>query len=347
MGTPSGPGLGSCKRWMAALVGLCLLISPPTYAASDKLAVHPLVVPEVTEREELEYRRIFYAEVSRLQKNLAAQGAVKAFLKRVPHQTCVSAPDLNKCLADLAKRVKAKSALFVTLNPYPRIRLSGRLVRDTGEVRASAQNEYGKVPQKNSRDVVKRALRQFLAELRVGVPDVPSLVVGTLPQEKPNDSPVASAPPPVPPSVTAPERPPQESVPVPTAPPAQPEPMVGYVSEEGWSWQKSLGVGLVTAGVVGLGIGTYFKIRSSNSWNQFNSATSPGYLTPAELSNLRDIQSRAQSQGTAGNILLAGGGALAAGGLGLLIWEIARPKGEMVMSVAPMPGGLIVAGEFR
>jgi hypothetical protein len=333
---------------MPALVGFCSLISLPTHAASEKLAVHPLVVPEVTEREELEYRRIFYAEVARLQKNLVAPAAVRAFLKRLPHQTCISAPDLNKCLADLAKHVKAKSALFVTLNPYPRIRLAGRLVRSTGEVRSSAQNEYGKTPQKNARDAVKRAIRQFLAELRVGVPDVSPLVRGTLPQEKPSDSPVASTPAPSPPVSIAPGPPSEEPPPRPTAPPAQPEPTVSYISEEGWSWQKSVGVGLVTAGVVGLGLGTYFKIRSSNSWNQFNSTTSPGYLTPTELNNLRDIQSRAQNQGTAGNILLAGGGALAASGLGFLIWEIARPKGEvMMMSVAPMPGGVIVAGEFR
>src|SRR5258707_350063 len=348
MGTPISAGNGGWRtRWMPALVGLWSLISLPAHAASEKLAVHPLVVPEVTEREELEYRRIFYAEVARLQKSLVAPAAVKAFLKRVPHQTCVSAPDLGTCLADLAKHVKAKSALFVTLNAYPRIRLAGRLVRNTGEVRASAQNEYGKMPQKNARDAVKRAIRQFLAELRVGVPDVPPLVVGTLPQEKPRDSPVASAPPP--PVSIAPGPPSQEPLPRPTAPPAEREPTtVSYIPEEGWSWQKSVGVGLVTAGVVGLGIGTYFKIRSSNSWNQFNTTTSPGYLTPTEVNNLRDIQSRAQNQGRAGNILLAGGGALAASGLGFLIWEIARPKGEVVMmSVAPMPGGLIVAGEFR
>jgi hypothetical protein len=351
MGTPSRAGHGGWRtRWMLALVGLCSLISLSTRAAPEKLAVHPLVVREVTEREELEYRRIFYAEVVRLQKNVVAPAAVKAFLKRVPHQTCVSAPDLNKCLADLAKHVKAKSALFVTLNPYPRIRLAGRLVRDTGEVRASAQNEYGKLPQKNPREAVRRVLRQFLAELRVGVPDVPPLVVGTLPKEKSTDKPIVSAPPPAPspPVSVAPRPAPQEPLPLPTSPPAEPEPTtVGYVPEEGWSWQKSVGVGLATAGVVGLGLGTYFKIRSSHSWNEFNNTTSSGYLTPIELNNLRDIQSRAQSQGTAGNILLVGGGALTAGGLGLLIWEIARPKGETVVSVAPMPGGLIVAGEFQ
>ncbi len=350
MGTPSNAGHGGWRtRWMPALVGLCSLISLPTHAASEKLAVHPLIVPEVTEREELEYRRIFYAEVTRLQKNVVTPAAVKAFLKGLPHQTCVSAPDLNKCLADLAKHVKAKSALFVTLNPYPRIRLAGRLVRDTGEVRASGQNEYGRMPQKKAREVVKRALRQFLAELQVGVPDVPPLIVGTVPQEKSTDKPIVSAPQPAPspPVSTAPRPAPQEPLPLPTSPPAQPEPTVSYSPEEGWSWQKSVGVGLVTAGVVGLGVGTYFKIRSSNSWNQFNNTTSSGYLTPTQLNNLRDIQSRAQSQGTAGNILLAGGGALAASGVALLIWELARPKDQMGMSIAPMPGGLMVAGEFR
>src|SRR5260370_2729057 len=194
---------------------------------------------------------MFMAGVGGLVKSLVGRGGVKAFLKRVPHQTCVSAPDLEKCLADLAKHVKAKSALFVTLNAYPRIRLAGRLVRSPGEVRSSAQNEYGKTPQKNARDEVKRAIRQFLAELRVGVPDVPPLVRGTLPQEKPSDSPVASAPAPSPPISIAPGPPSEEPLPRPTGPPAQPEPTVSYISEEGWRWQKSVVVALVTAGVIG------------------------------------------------------------------------------------------------
>lgn len=351
MCTPSNAGQrGWHARWTPALAGLCSVISLSTHAASEKLAVHPLVVPEVTEREESEYRRIFSAEVARLQKNVATPAAVGAFLKRLPHHTCVTAPDLSKCLAELAQHAKAKSALFVTLNLYPRIRLSGRLVRDTGEVRSSGQNEFGKLPQKNARDGVRRALRQFLAELRVGVPDVPPLVVGTLPQPKVIDQPLVTAPQPEPspPVSIAPVPAPQEALPVPTSPPAQPEPTtVNYISEEGWSWQKSVGVGLATAGVVGLGLGTYFKIRSSNSWNEFNNTASTGYLTPSQLSNLRDIQSRAQSQGTTGNILLISGAVLAVSGAGFLVWEIARPKGQVVMSVAPMPTGLMVAGEFH
>src|SRR5215471_13083522 len=187
-GSPHGVGRGDWRALGLVLVGIWALVSRTTHAASERLAVHPLVVPEVTEREETEYRKLFQAEVSRLQKNLASSASVRAFLNTLTHRTCVSSPDLNKCLTDLARQTKSGSALFVTLNLYPRVRLAGRVVRSTGDVRASGESEYGKLPKKNPREMVRKLLHQFLAtDLKVGVPDVPPLVVGTLPQEKPSD----------------------------------------------------------------------------------------------------------------------------------------------------------------
>lgn|GEM_PF-4845671 len=348
--TPSPHGMG-CGDWRAlwlVLVGLSGLLPGTTYAASERWAVHPMVVPEVTEREELEYRKLFQQEVSRLQKSLASSASVKAFLNTLTHRTCVSSSDLNKCLADLARQTKSTSALFVTLNLYPRVRLSGRVVRSTGDVRASAENEYGKLPKKNPREAVRKRIHQFLANnLKVGVPDVPPVVVGTLPQEKPTDKPLATPPPNSSPPIAVgpPPLPPEPPPPMKAAAPDAPT--VSYVPEEGWSWQKTTGVALVSAGVVGLGVGTYYKVKSSNSWKDFNNIGSGAYLTPNQIKQAQDLQSQAQSQGTTGNILLIAGGVLTAGGAGLLIWEITRPKGQMAVSVAPVPGGVMVSGAFQ
>jgi len=348
-GNPHGVGHADWRTLGLVLIGLSALVSRTTHAASERLAVHPLVVPEVTEREETEYRKLFQSEVARLQKNLASAASVKAFLATLTHRTCVSSSDLNKCLADLAQQTKSTSALFVTLNLYPRLRLSGQVVRSTGDVRASAEKDYGKPPKKNTRETIRKWLHQFLAtDLKVGVPDVSPVVVGTVPQEKPTDKPLATPPPgsSAPIALAPGPLPPEPPPPISVAPAATEAPAVSYVPEEGWSWQMTTGVALATAGVVSLGLGTYYKVRSSNSWNEFNSTATGGYVTPTQISQLQDIQSQAQSQGRTGNILLIAGGVLTAGGAGLLAWEIARPKGQVMVSAAPIPGGVMVAGAF-
>src|SRR5262249_15564806 len=183
-GSPDWEGRGDWRALGLVLVGACALVSRTTRAAPERLAVHPLVVPEVTERGELEYRKLFQAEVARLQKNLANPASVRAFLSRVPHRTCVWSPDLNKCLAELAQNTKSKAALFVTLNLYPRVRLTGRVVHSTGDVRTSAENDYGKPAKKNPREMIRKLLHQFLLpDLKAGLPAVPPTATASVPQD--------------------------------------------------------------------------------------------------------------------------------------------------------------------
>ena len=130
------PGRRSSSTfWISSWVVLCVLGASKAHADPEKIALHPLVVPEVSEKDELEYRKLLRAEVARLEPGVASAAQVRAFLKQLPHQTCVSAPDLDNCLAELAKGIGARRALFVSLYVSPRIRFSGRVVRDTGEVR--------------------------------------------------------------------------------------------------------------------------------------------------------------------------------------------------------------------
>src|SRR5260370_2015651 len=147
------PGRSSSwTLWIPTLMVLCALGARRVQAEAEKSAMHPLVVPEVSEKEELEYRKLFRAEVARLKPGVAALAQVRAFLKGLPHQTCVSAADLDNCLAELARGIGARRALFVSLYLSPRIRFSGRVVLDTGEVRVAAANAYGRRPRKKTNE---------------------------------------------------------------------------------------------------------------------------------------------------------------------------------------------------
>jgi hypothetical protein len=325
------------------------------------------VVPEVSEKEELEYRKIFRAEVARLEPGVAAHAQVRAFLKGLPHQTCVSAADLDACLAELAKGIGARRALFVSLNLYPRIRFSGRVVRDTGELRVSAQKEYGRKPRKNAKEAIRKALQDFLVtELRLGQPDPqPSAPASTTAEKppKPEEREATSSSTdsrqkevmtePVLPQkevLTEPPLPPPIDVPVRSPPPEAVAAGTSVEVSEGWSWQKTTGASLLAAGTVATGLGIYFQIQASNAWSDFNSfSRQTPLLSASQISSLKSIQSRAESRQTAASVLLIAGSTVAVVGASILIVDLlTRPSPRSSMSVAlvPYPVGLSVAGGF-
>src|SRR5262249_10242611 len=152
----------------------------------------------------------------------------------------------------------------------------------------------------------KRAFQQFLAsEMFLGLPDLPALVSPTVEQQSPSP----------PPALTVQE-------PAPTAPFKEEEPFVVTEVVERSAWQRTLGWGALGAGAVAGGLGVFFKVQSSNSWKEFNS--SQGYLTPRQVQDLNDLKSTAENQGTAGTLLLVGGGVLIAGGATLLVLELTQ-----------------------
>src|ERR1700736_1314898 len=85
-------------RAVAVLVGLVLPMSSRG-ESGNSLVVHPLSVAEVSEREEIELRKLFVAEVERLESDLVEPNRVRAVLKSLPHRTCSAAFDVNECLA--------------------------------------------------------------------------------------------------------------------------------------------------------------------------------------------------------------------------------------------------------
>ncbi len=350
---------------IASVVVLCALGARQVHADSEKIAVHPLVVPEVSEKEELEYQKLFRAEVARREPGVAAAAQVRAFLKGLPHQTCVSATDLDACLAQLAKGIGARRAVFVSLYVYPRIRFSGRVVRDTGELRVSAQKEYGRKPRKKANEAIRRALQDFLvAELRLGKPDSqPSAQASTTAEKPPGpeerEATSSSTDSRQKEVMTEPVLAPKEVLTEPALPPPIDMPIrspetvaVGTSVEasEGWSWQKTSGVSLLSAGSVATGLGIYFRIQASSAWSDFNSfSRQTTLLSASQISSLKSIQSRAQSRQTAGNLLLIAGSTMAVVGATILIVDLLTkpaPLSSMSVAVVPYPVGLSVTGGF-
>jgi hypothetical protein len=325
------------------------------------------VVPEVSEKEELEYRKLFRAEVARLEPGVAAAAQVRAFLKGLPHQTCVSAADLGACLAEMAKGVGARRALFVSLYLYPRIRFSGRVVRDTGELRVSAQKEYGRKPRKKATEAIRKALQDFLVtELRLGKPDSqPPAQAATTAEKppKPEEREATSSStdsrqkevmtePVLPPKEvpTEPALPPPIDIPVRSPPPEAVGVGTSVEASEGWSWQKTTGVSLLAAGSVATGLGIYFRVQASSAWSDFNSfSRQTPLLSASQISSLKSIQSRAQNRQTAGSLLLIAGSTMAAVGASILIVDLLTrpaPRSSMSVAVVPYPVGLSVTGGF-
>jgi len=92
-------------------------------------------------------------------------------------------------------------------------------------------------------------------------------------------------------------------------------------------------------------LGVYFRIKSSNTWKEFNAST--GYLMPSDVQSLNDLKSKAESQGTTGTILLVSGGVAVAGGITLLILDHNQRESGGSVRLIPQLRGIAVAGTFR
>jgi hypothetical protein len=107
------------------------------------------------------------------------------------------------------------------------------------------------------------------------------------------------------------------------------------------SIRKPLGIGVAAAGVVGLGLGTYFGLAAGSSWDDAKAGCRdyPFDCSPAAL----DSESSATSQARVSTIaFIAGGVAVAAGAV---LWLTAG-SGEQKTAVGLGPGSVLVKGRF-
>lgn len=141
------------------------------------------------------------------------------------------------------------------------------------------------------------------------------------------------------------------------SPPAGPKP-VDAPAHEG-ELQRILGWTSVGVGVVGVGLGVYFQIKSSNKQSDADAICAEGAACPtisgltrtesdaAYTAQIHELTSDANAAGTAAAISFAAGGVLIAGGLALVF---TAPHGErpvaFVPAIAPGFGGMSMSGRF-
>jgi hypothetical protein len=117
-------------------------------------------------------------------------------------------------------------------------------------------------------------------------------------------------------------------------PPPPPPPPPGG---EGLGTQRILGIAAAGVGVVGIGIGTYFGLRTSSKWKDAKAHCS-GFDCDATGV---DLAGQAKTSGNLSTVFFIIGGAFAAGGAALYF---TAPSGAVV---GVGPGSVTVGGSFR
>lgn len=145
--------------------------------------------------------------------------------------------------------------------------------------------------------------------------------------------------------------PPLEDEPRPVeAGPVTPPPTTDPPKEpKGWPTQKVVGVVAGGIGVVGLGVGAFFGLRTSSKWNDAKGAGGCSGV-PLDCNQTGvDLASQAKTSGTISTISFIAGGVLLAGGAVLFF---TAPKEKQTAAVRDLrvgvgPGSLMLGGTFQ
>ena len=113
----------------------------------------------------------------------------------------------------------------------------------------------------------------------------------------------------------------------------------------GWSAQKTIGIIVAGAGVIGLGVGGYFGLKTSNAWNEAQT-----HCTGLECDQEGvDLASQAKSSGNVATVGVIGGAALLVGGA-VLFFTAPRGRSTGAMRtpvrVGVGPGSVVLGGRF-
>lgn len=116
---------------------------------------------------------------------------------------------------------------------------------------------------------------------------------------------------------------------------------------KGWPTQKIVGVVAGGVGVVGLGVGAFFGLRTMSKWNDVEGQCSG---TPRDCPQSGvDLANQAKNSGTVSTIAFVAGGVLVAGGAVLFF---TAPKEKQTAAVRDLrvgigPGSLMLGGTFQ
>ena len=102
----------------------------------------------------------------------------------------------------------------------------------------------------------------------------------------------------------------------------------------GLDLRRSLGFAAAGAGIASIGAGVVLGVSALSARDAYNAAP-----TQTAYNHAIGLQ-------TWTNVAFIAGGALAVGGVALVLWPSPSPKGEPTLSLAPAPGGFLVRGAF-
>jgi len=115
-------------------------------------------------------------------------------------------------------------------------------------------------------------------------------------------------------------------------------------------WRTSLGSAFIGLGLLGLGAGTVFQVRSARAWSELSGYYSNGRLPSADdLLRVQTVRRRAQDQRNAATLAFAAGAfAVVSGSMFLLADSRADHKpGIASLAIAPAPGAIVISGSIR
>lgn len=138
------------------------------------------------------------------------------------------------------------------------------------------------------------------------------------------------------------DAPKEEPKPAMTPEPTKAEPVAAVTTETASSPLRPISYGLLGAGVIGLGVATYFGVTYNSQRQLIRDDLAANRGTQAEL---YERDQAAIRNGTIANVLFVAGGALVASGA--VLWFVGGSSSSTSMGLVPMgTNGVAVTGSF-
>jgi len=303
-----------------ALSLLAVTLALPAFAAEPELcrtvALHPVVVNGAdiaSDRAMIsEIQAIAAAELLKRQRTLQDSSIVSEALSKLPNRECSD----NECLSKLARDTRSDCTAYFAVTPTAgrSVFLSARLIpaSDADRPVFSRSEHYdriGKTPKDWSISALQRFIRTVPLAKDTAPVELPSLV-----------PPKSGGPPPPPPNGQS--TPNLNPPPITKAPPAPPAPSPLTPHPNGLDWRTPVGGGLALVGLGAAIGGAVVYQQASSDWQDVLASANGIPFPPERSQDVLDAFRSANTKMQLGSAGMIGGAVLAAGGAGLLAWQL-------------------------
>ena len=298
---------------------LAAILALPALAAEPELcrtvALHPVVVNGAdtgTDRAMIsEIQAIAAAELLKRQRTLQDSSIVSEALSKLPNRECSD----NECLSKLARDTRSDCTAYfaVTPNAGRSVFLSARLIpaSDADRPVFSRSEHYDRIG-KTPKEWSISALQRFIRTVPLAKDSAPIEPLSLVPQ---SDGP----PPPPPPNG---QSTPNLNAPPPIKPPAPPAPPPITAHPNGMDWRTPVGGGLALVGLGAAIAGAVVYQQASADWQSVLNSGGGIPFPPGDSQRVLDAYRSANTKMVLGSAGMIGGAVLAAGGTGLLAWQL-------------------------